>query len=416
MASSNSIGDQLNDAIQNAISSNDFSTLPSTIERYTGIAAENIAKGLAQAQSGLQRAQQEYTKERLRIQQRQTMRTLYASANSIKAGGVILAIIGSLLGISLIGAGAILLAMQAPLLSMPLLIPGIAGAALAGFGIKRFKLARAFEQYRDAIALRTFCTIDELAARTSSRPSSVVRNLKAMVRKGLFKQAALDDDETMIIMTHEAYQQYRQAQAEAQRRHAQQAASRSTRSMNANQQELTPEIKSLLSRGESYIAQIRASNDAIPGPEISQKIDQIEQTVRTIFQRAAEQPEVADDLDRLMDYYLPTTVKLLDAYRDFDSQPVQSQNVVKSKREIEAALDTLNVAFQNLLDSIFRDMAWDVSSDITVLHAVLAQEGLVDGPLSAHSQPEQPGSQSGAQPELHLYPQQPGQPQRQGQS
>lgn len=114
MASSNSIGDQLNDAIQNAISSNDFSTLPSTIERYTGIAAENIAKGLAQAQSSLQRAQQEYTKERLRIQQRQTMKTLYASSNSIKAGGAILAIIGSLLGISFIGAGAILLAMQAP--------------------------------------------------------------------------------------------------------------------------------------------------------------------------------------------------------------------------------------------------------------------------------------------------------------
>ena len=72
------------------------------------------------------------------------------------------------------------------------------------------------------------------------------------------------------------------------------------------------------------------------------------------------------------------TVKLLDAYEEMDQQPVQGENIQASKKEIEDTLDTLNQAFEKLLDSAFQDTAWDVSSDISVLHTLLAQEGLTD--------------------------------------
>lgn len=77
-----------------------------------------------------------------------------------------------------------------------------------------------------------------------------------------------------------------------------------------------------------------------------------------------------------MDYYLPTTVKLLEAYQELDKQPVQGENILSSKSEIEGTLDTLNTAFEKLLDDLFQDTAWDVSSDISVLRTMLAQEGL----------------------------------------
>ena len=72
------------------------------------------------------------------------------------------------------------------------------------------------------------------------------------------------------------------------------------------------------------------------------------------------------------------TVKLLNAYADMDAQPVQGETILASKREIEETLDTLNLAFEKLLDSIFKDTALDVSSDISVLNTLLAQEGLTD--------------------------------------
>ena len=66
----------------------------------------------------------------------------------------------------------------------------------------------------------------------------------------------------------------------------------------------------------------------------------------------------------------------MDAYEEMVSQPVQGENIRNSKKEIEDTLDTLNIAFEKILDSIFQNEAWDISSDISVLHTILAQEGL----------------------------------------
>ena len=52
------------------------------------------------------------------------------------------------------------------------------------------------------------------------------------------------------------------------------------------------------------------------------------------------------------------------------------RNIRSAKQQIEATLDTINVAFENLLDKLFTDEVLDVSSDITVLETMLKQEGL----------------------------------------
>lgn len=109
----------------------------------------------------------------------------------------------------------------------------------------------------------------------------------------------------------------------------------------------------------------------------------MELIVQKIFERAKAHPgRSIPDLNRLMDYYLPMTVKLLNAYEDMDSQPIQGENIASSKKEIEDTIDTLNVAFEKLLDSVFEDTAIDVSSDISVLNTVLAQEGLTEDELT----------------------------------
>lgn len=141
---------------------------------------------------------------------------------------------------------------------------------------------------------------------------------------------------------------------------------------------MSPEVQEVLDKGNEYLKKIHESNDAIPGVEISAKISRMELIVEKIFERAQKHPEIIPDLKKMMDYYLPMTVKLLDAYEEMDTQPVQGENIQSSKREIEDTLDTLNQAFEKLLDSVFQDTAWDVSTDISVLHTLLAQEGLTE--------------------------------------
>lgn len=386
------VGDQLRDAVEGAVSSQDFSTLQQTIERSIGIAADNIGKGLAQASAGIQRAQQEYLREQEKRQREQQMLTLYAKTSGPRAGGIALLGWGVVVMVPTLICGAIVALAGEVAAGIGLICGAAVGAGLTAAGIRRLQLVNRFENYRDAIGLRNYCYLDELAANTADSSASVLKNVKKMLGRGMFKQAALDDSETLLIMTSEAYQQYRQARADAQKKARQQSlignAPRGSGAANAANAQLSPKERELLERGEAYVAQIRAINEAIPGEEISAKIDQIERVVRTIFQRAAEQPDVIDDLGQLMDYYLPTTVKLLDAYRDLDAQPIQGDTITKSKREIEGALDSLSVAFEKLLDSIFRDVAWDVSTDISVLHTVLSQEGLVEDPFSKQSSPQ----------------------------
>ena len=150
----------------------------------------------------------------------------------------------------------------------------------------------------------------------------------------------------------------------------------------ADTKKVSAQAQEVLDRGNEFIRQLRRCNDAIPGQEISEKISRMETLVGNIFDRVESHPEVVPELKKLMDYYLPMTVKLLNAYADMDAQSVQGENIQSSKREIEATLDTLNTAFEKLLDSIFKTTALDVSSDITVLQTLLAQEGLTEDEFS----------------------------------
>jgi 5-bromo-4-chloroindolyl phosphate hydrolysis protein len=225
---------------------------------------------------------------------------------------------------------------------------------------------------------RTYCMVEELAASVGQNSKFVQKDLKKMIGQGFFKEGYLDRQETLLITDKTTYQQYLNAQTAYEQRRTQ-AASREEQEKSENERfsQLPPQCREVLEEGQKYIRHIHECNEKIPGEEISAKLDQLELVVTKIFRETEKNPAIAGDLKKLMSYYLPTTAKLLDAYCELDSQPVAGQNIETTKREIEGALDTINTAFENLLDDLFQDEAWDISSDITVLNTMLAQEGLM---------------------------------------
>ncbi len=238
--------------------------------------------------------------------------------------------------------------------------------------VKRFKV------YRRVLGEKTQCTLDRLARSVGKSVKFVRRDLSKMFEEGLFLEGHLDNEGTCLITSDETYRYFEQSRRQLEQRQREEAAEQA-RKANTKQD---PRVMEVLDKGNAFIAEIRRCNDAIPGVEISAKIDRMETIVRRIFERAESHPEIVPDLKKLMDYYLPMTVKLLNAYADMDAQPVQGETIQASKREIEATLDTLNLAFEKLLDSVFADTALDISSDITVLNTLLAQEGLTEDDLS----------------------------------
>ena len=100
-----------------------------------------------------------------------------------------------------------------------------------------------------------------------------------------------------------------------------------------------------------------------------------------IFVVLSQKPDELPNLRKFMNYYMPTTDKLVQTYRELDAQPVEGENISKAKREIEETLDTINNAYEKLLDNFYAEAAMDVSSDISVLQNLMAQEGLVGQPF-----------------------------------
>ena len=125
------------------------------------------------------------------------------------------------------------------------------------------------------------------------------------------------------------------------------------------------------------LRQIRALNDRIAHDEVSRKIDRIEALTGDIFQLVAQNPGRAADARKFINYYLPTTLKLLEAYSLMEKQRYQGESITASRKQIEDALDKLIRAIERQQDRLFQSDALDVETDIEVLETMMASDGLI---------------------------------------
>ena len=137
-----------------------------------------------------------------------------------------------------------------------------------------------------------------------------------------------------------------------------------------------PEIDALIAERDKAVSEMKRLNANIPDETISRQIDHLEETTRKIIAQVVAEPGKLSQIRKFMSYYLPTTLKLLNAYDRMDSTGVSGANIDGTKGKIEEMLDTIVVAFDKQLDSLFADEALDISTDITVMEQLLAREGL----------------------------------------
>lgn len=311
----------------------------------------------------------------------------YLKGTSVKIGGTFLAATGAVFGltsvifliITLIGSVITAFDVVSGLIIGIFAVAFISFAVMTYVGVDMVRTVGRFRQYVSVLRDREFCDIKEIASATGRDVRKVLKDVKKMITKGWFCQGHLDEKESCLMVSEHAWNQYTALMEDMKQRKAEEQAAQ--KKMREEYDRLSPEVQKIVQAGDEYVRRIKAANDAIPGEVISAKISRMELLVDRIFDRVEQNPDSVNDMRRMMDYYLPTTMKLLEAYEELDAQPVQGENIISSKKEIEDTIDTLNIAFEKLLDSLFQDTAWDVSSDISVLHTMLAQEGLTEDGL-----------------------------------
>ena len=126
----------------------------------------------------------------------------------------------------------------------------------------------------------------------------------------------------------------------------------------------------------ALLQQLRQANAAIPDPVMTAKIDRLEALSARIFELAKNDAGKKAQLQRFMDYYLPTALKPLNTYASLSAQDVQGENITDAKKNIERSMDLLISAFENQLDRLFQSDALDVSADVAALEGMLNMDGL----------------------------------------
>ena len=137
-----------------------------------------------------------------------------------------------------------------------------------------------------------------------------------------------------------------------------------------------PEIDKLIAERDKALSEMRRLNDSIEDEKISAQIDHLEQVTRKIIDRVVAEPKKLPQIRRFMNYYLPTTLKILNAYDRMDSAGISGDNISTTKQKVENMMDTIVKAYDKQLDALYGEEALDISTDITVMENMLAQEGL----------------------------------------
>lgn len=296
--------------------------------------------------------------------------------------------------------------------------------ALIRSGRRKKALVKRFYLYGDIVGdNREYIAISELADKSGITENQIREDIQALRADNILPYAVLDRSGSTLILSDRMYKEYANAENSRKQREeeerlnrlrqeaqnpgtgetwqqasgkvaAQDAKAKAKAAKEEAEQKnkapgkagasketdgQTEPASALIAEGQAYIAEIRAINDRIPDTEeMSDKLYRLEEITKRIFEQVQKDPSKEKDLRKLMNYYLPTTTKLLNAYADLNDQPEAGENIRETKRQIEGSMDVINEAFEKLLDDLFQEQAWDLSSDLNVMKTMMAQDGLTE--------------------------------------
>lgn len=422
------LGDEISSIVQNAVGNMDFQGLSNEIRSTAEQAIENVrrnmninqqemephfqqsakreknyriirnARGMYEkvplSTADMMETVQRQEQKRQAVENRQLQNSTHPAGKPVKRvthlvdnkpvgriSSVIYTVLGSILAFSFGIAVFVLLIIGFSMWVTPCLwiafalSPFLVGSVvMLGTGISQSKRLQRFRQYVRILNGRTYAMIEEFASTVGKSNAYVRRDVQKMISLRMFPHGRLDNEGTCLILNQETWQQYIALKNQAR----QQELDAKEQKRIEQEDPFQHEVNQMLKAGEEYLAQIKAANEAIPGEEISRKLDELELIIRKIFEQLKNHPEKIPEMNKFMEYYLPTTIKLVKAYQEFDEQAVAGDNINNGKQEIENTISTINKAFLNLFDSLFADTAMDIATDISVLQTMLAQEGLTE--------------------------------------
>ncbi len=273
----------------------------------------------------------------------------------IVGGSVLSAVFGlSVFVLGIIGAVENVAEMLIPIgICLPFLAGGL-GMLFSGIG--RNRRSERYLNYLAYIGANREVSLAPMAAAFDVSVGKLCKDLRRMLAKGILPTGYLDLAEGKLFLTEMGYHAPEPKREAPPEETAQQAAARE----------------------DDILREIRQVNDEIPDAAMSAKIDRIEEITGKILNYQKSHPNKEGQLRTFLNYYLPTTLKILRAYAQLDAQGIEGENISAAKKRIEDMMDQVVSGFEKQLDKLFQDDAMDITSDVEVLENMLKKDGLSD--------------------------------------
>lgn len=227
------------------------------------------------------------------------------------------------------------------------------GVAMLVAGQRMKRRSARIARYLAVMGERGYISVEELCTVTGKSRKKIESDLDYMVEKGLLGAGAyLDSGRGIFFRSADAFADYANA--------------------TAKKENVTPK-----EANEGYagaLRAIRSANDRIADPVLSEKIDHLETVAGKIFREVEEHPEKQQQAATFLNYYLPTTLKLLDSYAKFEEAGIEGENLSRAQERIEETMDALIKGFDRQLDDLYRNEAMDIDSDIRVMENMLRRD------------------------------------------
>ena len=247
------------------------------------------------------------------------------------------------------------------------------------FAFFKSRTLRRIASYQSVLGERSYCTLSELSALTGKSQNAIRRDLHKLISMGKYEDVYLAPDGSRLFSNDMSYRLYltHRAQREEAQYEARAAAARAEAVQTAPAAEpVEAAAPGVLEECRSFLSELREQQRQITDAPVLEQTQRIEaQTVRVIAW-LERHPEGEGQIRRFVNYYMPTTLKLVRTYNEVSPQADSSSVAASIQTDICGILSTINTAFQSLQNNLLKDTAMDVSAEISALETVLAQEGL----------------------------------------
>ena len=230
------------------------------------------------------------------------------------------------------------------------------GAGLFTCGQVRKNQYKSFHRYLTLIGDQKTVSITALAEAFPAKRSKVCAALEDMIDAGVFgERAYLDYGRDLLVLDGSG-----------------------VKAQDKPREEKKAAPTTAVGEENDLLRQIREVNEDIENPELSRKIYRIEEITQRILEFQKEHPDKAGELRKFLNYYLPTTLKILNSYAQLENQGVEGENITATKQRIEGMMDMVVEGFERQLDKLFAGDMMDIAADITVMERMMQGDGLAD--------------------------------------